>query len=58
MRLDLKENVEYPFGDPEWITKLLKLSLCHLLIITSPIMAGYQLKVIREAAEGEEKAAE
>lgn len=54
MRLDLKENVEYPFSDPEWVAKLLKLSLCQLLGITAPIMAGYQLKVIREAAQGED----
>lgn len=54
MRLDLKENIVFPFSDPEWAIKLLKTSLCYLFVLPAPAVMGYQLAVIREAANGED----
>ena len=59
MRLDLKENVEFPFSDPEWLPKIAKLSFFYLvsilfLALPLPALFGYQLEVIRQAAGGED----
>jgi len=55
LRLDLKKNIEFTFGDPEWIAKMLKLSASYLFVVTIPSVLGYQLNVIREAADGEDE---
>lgn len=55
MRLDLKENVVFPFSDPEWALKLLKTSICYVLFLPIPAVVGYQISVIREAANGEDE---
>jgi Protein of unknown function (DUF4013) len=55
VRLDLKENVEFTFSDPEWVVKMLKLCLSYILFFTIPAVMGYQLAVIREAADGEDE---
>lgn len=55
MRLDLKENIEFPFSDPEWALKLLKTSVCYLFLLPFPAIVGYQIAVIREAANGEDE---
>lgn len=55
MRLDLKENIVFPFSDPEWALKLLKTSVCYILFFLFPAVIGYQISVIREAANGEDE---
>lgn len=60
MRLDLKENIEFPFSDPEWLPKLAKLSIyylvsCLFLAIPLPAILGYQFEVVRQAARGEDE---
>ena len=55
MRLDLKENIVFPFSDPQWPGKLLKTTLCYILFFTLPAVMGYQLAVIRDAANGEDE---
>ena len=55
LRLDLKENVVFPFSDPAWVSKILKTTLGYLLMIPAPAVMGYQLAVIREAANGEDE---
>lgn len=55
LRLDLKENVVFPFSDPAWVGKILKTTISYLLIFTIPAVVGYQLAVIREAANGEDE---
>ncbi|MCA9781018.1 MAG: DUF4013 domain-containing protein [Candidatus Eremiobacteraeota bacterium] len=55
MRLDLKENIVFPFSDPEWALKLLKTSIAYILILPMPAVLGYQVSVIREAANGEDE---
>jgi Protein of unknown function (DUF4013) len=54
MRLDVMENIKSPFSDSDWLMKILKVSLCNILLITSPAVAGYQMEVIRGAARGED----
>ena len=56
MRLDLKENIVFPFSDPEWALKLLKTSIAYILLLPMPAVFGYQIAVIREAANGEDEA--
>lgn len=55
MRLDLKENIVFPFSDPSWITKTLIGIACQLLVFTSPALMGYQLAIIRQTANGEDE---
>ena len=55
MRLDLKENIVFPFSAPQWPGKILKATLCYILIVTLPAVMGYQLAVIRDAANGEDE---
>ncbi len=55
MRLDLKENIVFPFSDPEWALKLLKTSIAYILFLPMPAVFGYQVAVIREAANGEDE---
>ena len=55
MRLDLKENIVFPFSDPSWIAKTLTGLACQLLVFTAPALVGYQLAVIRQSANGEDE---
>jgi hypothetical protein len=55
MRLDLKQNIEFPFSDPGWAMKLLKTSLCMLLVLPLFAVTGYQIAIVREAANGEDE---
>lgn len=55
MRLDLKENIVFPFSDPSWIAKTLIGSACQLLGLTMPAVIGYQLAIIRQTANGEDE---
>lgn len=55
MRINIKENVVFPFSDPSWIMKTLIGLFCQVLGVTAPIMVGYQLRVIRQAANGEDE---
>lgn len=55
MRLNLKENIEFPFSDPDWALKLLKTSIAYILGLTAPAVFGYQLAVIRQTANGEDE---
>lgn len=55
MRLDLKENIVFPFSDPSWIAKTLIGSACQLLGLTMPAIVGYQLAIIRQTANGEDE---
>lgn len=54
MRLDLKENIVFPFSDPSWITKTLIATVCQFLFFTVPAVMGYQLSIIRQTANGED----
>lgn len=54
MRLDLKENIVFPFSDPSWVAKTLIGSACQLLGVTAPALVGYQLSIIRQTANGED----
>lgn len=55
MRLDLKENIVFPFSDPSWITKTLIGIACQFFVFTSPALVGYQLAIIRQTANGEDE---
>ena len=55
MRLDIKENIVFPFSDPSWITKTLIGTACQLLGVTLPALMGYQLAIIRQTANGEDE---
>jgi hypothetical protein len=55
MRLDLKENIVFPFSDPSWITKTLIGSACYLLVLPIPALVGYQISIIRQTANGEDE---
>ena len=54
MRLDLKENLNYPMADPNWIVKTLIGAACQFFVISAPILTGYQLAIIRQTANGED----
>ncbi len=54
MRLDLKENIVFPFSDPSWIAKTLIAAACQLLLLPMPAVMGYQLAIIRQTANGED----
>lgn len=55
MRINLKENIVFPFSDPSWIMKTLIGLACQMLVVTGPILVGYQLRTIRQAANGEDE---
>lgn len=55
MRLDLKENIVYPFSDPSWIVKTLLGVVFQVLCFTFPALVGYQLAIIRQTANGEDE---
>ena len=55
MRLDLKENIVFPFSDPSWIAKTLIGVACQFFFFTSPAVMGYQLAIIRQTANGEDE---
>lgn len=54
MRLNIKENMVFPFSDPSWIVKTLIGLACQILFLPLPILVGYQLRIIRETANGED----
>lgn len=54
MRLDLKENIVFPFSDPSWIVKTLIGFACQILFFLFPATIGYQLAIIRQTANGED----
>lgn len=54
MRLDLKENIVFPFSDPSWITKTLIGVVCQFFFPVLPALMGYQLAIIRQTANGED----
>ncbi len=54
MRLDLKENIVFPFSDPSWITKTLIGVVCQIFFPVMPALMGYQLAIIRQTANGED----
>lgn len=55
MRLDLKENIVFPFSDPSWIAKTLVAAACQILFLPLPAVMGYQLAIIRQTANGEDE---
>jgi hypothetical protein len=55
LRLDLKENIVFPFSDPSWIAKTLIGSACYLMVLPMPAVVGYQLAIIRQTANGEDE---
>lgn len=54
MRLNLKENIVFPFSDPSWIVKTLIGFVCQIIFFLAPAMVGYQLAIIRQTANGED----
>lgn len=55
MKLSIKENILFPFGDPRWMVKTLIAIVCWMTLLPFPALVGYMLRVIREAAEGEDE---
>ena len=55
MRLDIKENIVFPFSDPSWITKTLIGVACQIVFPVMPALMGYQLAIIRQTANGEDE---
>lgn len=54
MRLNIKENLVFPLGDPSWLGKAMLWLVFYILGITAPILIGYHLETIRQAANGED----
>jgi hypothetical protein len=54
MRLDLRENILFPFRDPSWIVKMLVGMLGVLLVLPFPMVVGYGMSLIRQTASGED----
>ncbi len=52
MKLDVMRNLKIPSQDPEIVKKVGIGGLASFLVVTAPLLLGYQMEIIRSTADG------